>query len=189
MPPSGIGLERSSIVRPLVFSSICQGLPKVVIRLRMATCASGAMSPRRARWSRIWSSETPTWPISSGRSNSDAVLTVPAGEAEILVEDGDALFHLVERDLQQVAIVLQRLGRVVEQPERVLGGAVAALEQQRQDEPRRGRADRAGEQLLGEADDVHAGLLVAVQRSRSSPRRSGTSARCARRRDSARSCP
>ena len=55
-----------------------------------------------------------------GQVEQHAVLPVPAGQAEILVEDGDALLHLVERDLQEVAIVLQRLGRVVEQPERVL---------------------------------------------------------------------
>ena len=99
-----------------------------------------------------------------GQVEQRAVLPVPAGQPEILVEDGDALLHLVERDLQQVAIVLQRLGGVVEQPERVLWFAVAALEQQRQDQPRRGRADGAGQQLLGKADDVHARLFVAVQR-------------------------
>ena len=49
-----------------------------------------------------------------------AVLPVPAGQPEILVEDGDALFHLVECDLQKVAVVLQRLGRVIEQAESIL---------------------------------------------------------------------
>jgi hypothetical protein len=48
-----------------------------------------------------------------------AVLPVPAGEAQIAVEDGDALLHLVERDLEEVAIVLQRLGGIVQQAVRV----------------------------------------------------------------------
>ena len=152
MPPSGIGLERSSIMRPLVFSSICQGLPKVGQavehgdpRLRRDVAALGevAQDPveRDADLAHL-----------VGQVEQRAILPVPAGQPEILVEDGDALLHLVERDLQQVAVVLQRLGGVVEQAERVLRRAVVALEQQRQDQPRRGRADRAGQQLLGKAD-------------------------------------
>ncbi len=42
------------------------------------------------------------------------ILAVPAGQPEIAVEDGDALRHLVERDLQQVAILLQCLRCVVQ---------------------------------------------------------------------------
>ena len=44
-----------------------------------------------------------------GQTEQAAILPVPADQPEVLVEDGDALFHLVERRLQQVAVLLQRL--------------------------------------------------------------------------------
>ena len=120
MPPSGIGLERSSSVRPLVFSSICHGLPKVGqavehghpgVRRNVAALGKVAQDAveRDADLAHL-----------VGQVEQRPVLPVPAGQPEIPVEDGDALFHLVERDLQQVAIVLQRLGGVVEQAERIL---------------------------------------------------------------------
>ena len=83
-----------------------------------------------------------------GQVEQHPVLAVPADQAKIPVEDGDALFHLVERDLQQVAIVLQGLGGVVQQAEGIPEFAVMALEKQRQDQPRRGGADGAGQQRI-----------------------------------------
>ena len=144
------------MMRPLFFSSSCQGLPKLVKRLSdrdprfrrdLAALRQHAAALRRA-------TRRPGPSRPAGRKQR-AILPVPAGQPEILVEDGDALLHLVERDLQEVAIVLQRLGRVVEQAEGVARGAVVTLEQQRQDEPRRGGADGAGQQLFGKADDRH----------------------------------
>ena len=98
-----------------------------------------------------------------GQIEQGAVLPVPADQPEIAIEDGNALLHLVERRLQQVAIVLQRLRRIVEEPERILGIAVVAAKKQRQHQPCRRGADGAGQQLLGKADDLHAGLRVALQ--------------------------
>ena len=119
MPPSGIGLERSSMVRPLVCSSSCQGLPKLVSRLRIVTRASGRDVAALGQVAQDLVERDADLAHLVGQVEQRAVLPVPAGQPEILVEDGDALFHLVERDLQQVAVVLQRLGRVVEQAERV----------------------------------------------------------------------
>ena len=93
-----------------------------------------------------------------------AELPVPADQPHVLVEHAEAVAHLVERRLQQVAVVLQRLGGVVEQPQRRLAADIAAPQQQRQHEPRRGRADGAGQQVLGEAQDVHVGFGVRRQR-------------------------
>ena len=55
-----------------------------------------------------------------------AIAPVPADEAEILVEHADALRHLVERDLHEVARVLDRFRRVVEQLHGGLGRRIAA---------------------------------------------------------------
>ena len=68
--------------------------------------------------------------------------------------------HLVERRLQQVAVVLQRLRRIVEQAQGRLAAGVAAAQQQRQHEARGRGADGAGQQMLGEAQQVDVGLRV-----------------------------
>ncbi len=50
-----------------------------------------------------------------------AELPVPADEVEVLVEDRDALADMIERGLQDFAIVMDRRIGVVEQLERRLG--------------------------------------------------------------------
>ena len=89
-----------------------------------------------------------------------AELAVPADQLHVLVEHAQAVAHLVERRLQQVAVVLQRLGRIVEQPQGRLAAGIAAAQQQRQHEARGRRADGAGQQMLGEAQQVDVGFRV-----------------------------
>ena len=95
-----------------------------------------------------------------------AELAVPTDQAELAIEHRDALADLIESDLQQVAVVLDGGGGVVEQLHRRLGRGVASLDQERQHQPRRGGADRRGEQLLGEAQEMQIGLPVPDQRHR-----------------------
>ena len=94
-----------------------------------------------------------------------AELPVPADQLHVAVEHAQAVAHLVERRLQQVAVVLQRFGRVVEQLERRLAAGVAAAQQQRQHQPRGRRADGAGQQMLGEAQQMDVRLGVGRDRS------------------------
>ena len=93
-----------------------------------------------------------------------AELPVPADQPHVLVEHAQAVPHLVERRLQQVAVVLQRLGGIVEQAQRRLAAGVAPAQQQGQHEPRGCGADGAGQQMLGEAQQVDVGFGVGRQR-------------------------
>ena len=61
-----------------------------------------------------------------------AELPVPADQSQILVEHRDALPHVVERGLQDFAVVLDRRVGVVEQLERRLGRDRALAQQERQ---------------------------------------------------------
>ena len=89
-----------------------------------------------------------------------AELPVPADQLQVLVEHRDALAHVVERGLQDFAVVVDRRVGVVEQLERRLGRDRALAQQQRQHQPRRGRADRRGEQMLGVAQQLEVGLAL-----------------------------
>ena len=118
-----------------------------------------------------------------------AELPVPADQPHVLVEHAEAVAHLVERRLQQVAVVLQRLGGIVEQAQGRLAAGVAAAQQQRQHQARGGRTDGAGQQMLGEAQQVDVGLGIGRDAARRGSRHTRrTSARRARRRDSAPPC-
>ena len=74
-----------------------------------------------------------------------AELPVPADQPQVLVEHRDALADVVERGLQDFAVVVDRRVGVVEQLQRGLGRDGALAQQQRQHEPRRRGADRRGE--------------------------------------------
>jgi len=78
-----------------------------------------------------------------------AELTVRADQVQVDVEYGDALPHVVERGLQDLAVEMQRGMGVVEQFQRGLGRHRALAEQQRHHHPRGGGADRGGDQVLG----------------------------------------
>ena len=94
-----------------------------------------------------------------------AELAVPADEVHVLVEHAEPMPHLIERGLQEIAIVLQRLGSIIEQAQCGLAAGVAAAQQQRQDQPRRRRPDGAGEQMLGEAQQMDVGFGLRGDRS------------------------
>ena len=116
-----------------------------------------------------------------------AELPVPADELQVLVEHRDALAHVVERGLQDFAVVLDRRIGIVEQLERGLGRHRALAQQQRQHQPRGGRADRRGEQMLGVAQQLEVRLLLGIEADpAASPRSCRTMSACAPRRDSAR---
>src|SRR5262245_65679356 len=87
-------------------------------------------------------------------------LAVPADEVKLLVEHRDTLAHMVERSLQDLAIVMDRRIRIVEQLERRLGGHSALAQEQREHETRRGGADRRGEQVLGIAQQLEVRLRL-----------------------------
>src|SRR5690606_3081822 len=70
----------------------------------------------------------------------------------------------VQCSLEEIAILLQRFGRIIEQSQRAPRIGVITLEQQRQDEPCGGGADSARQQLLGKADERHRGEFVAIER-------------------------
>ena len=69
---------------------------------------------------------------------------------------------MVERGLQNFAVVVDRGVGVVEQLQRGLGRDRALAQQQRQHEPRRRRPDRRGELMLGIAQQLEVGLGVAA---------------------------
>ena len=75
-----------------------------------------------------------------------AELPVPADQLQVLVEHRDALAHVVERGLQDFAVVVDRGVGIVEQLERGLGRDRALAQQQRQHQPRGGarRSPRRG---------------------------------------------
>ena len=65
----------------------------------------------------------------------------------------------------QLAAVLDHLRGLLENRQDLVGAEVGALDHGRDHDPGRGRADRAGEQALGEVDQVGVGLGVAGERA------------------------
>ena len=92
-----------------------------------------------------------------------AELAVPAHQRLFLVEHRDALAHVVERGLQDLAVVMDRGIGVVEQFQRRLGRDVALAQQQRQHEPRRRRADRGGEQIFAILQQLEIGFGLRIE--------------------------
>ena len=58
------------MIRPVPVISKLQTSPNHVMRLSISASVPCGMSPRSARNRNTWWSDTPTWPISSGRSNN-----------------------------------------------------------------------------------------------------------------------
>ena len=137
-------------------------------------------------WRRISSSAMPTRVNSCGRSKISPNCRFQQTRCQLLVEHGDALAHVIERGLQDFAVVVDRRIGVVEQLERRLGRHRALAQQQRQHEPRRRRADRRGEQIFGVLQELEIGLgLRRRGRCGASPRSLRRTRGCAPRRDSA----
>ena len=126
--------------------------------------------------------------VNCGGSAEDlAELPVPADQVQVLVEHRDALAHVVERGLQDFAVVVDRRIGVVEELQRRLGRHRALAQQERQHEPRRRRPDRRGEQVLGVAQELEVGLAFGSRLDARASRHScRTRCACAPRRDSAR---
>ena len=89
-----------------------------------------------------------------------AELPVPADQLQLLVEHRDALTHVVERSLQDFAVVLDRCIGVVEELQGGLGGNRALAQQQRQHQPRGCAADRRRENMFGIADQSEVGVVL-----------------------------
>ena len=121
-------------------------------RRRRRTCRASAWKRR------ISSRRTPMPTISRGRSRISPNCRFQQMSCMLLVEHGDALPHMLERGLQDFAVVVDRRVGVVEQLERGLGRDRALAQQQRQHEPRRRRADRGGEQMLGVPQQLEIGF-------------------------------
>ena len=106
-----------------------------------------------------------------------AELPIPADQLQVLVEHRDALAHVVERGLQDFAVVVDRGIGIVEELQRGLGRDRALAEQERKHEPRGSRPDRGGEQVLGIAQQLEVGLGFRVE---ADPARRGVAVkRCA----------
>ena len=127
-------------------------------------------------------------PRELGRQVEDfAELAVPAHQTQVLVVDRDTLANVVERRLQDLAVVVDRGIGVVEQLQRGLGGDRLLAQQQRQHEPRRGRADRRGKLVLGVAQQFEIGLGRRFKADAARGRKAlETTRACAPRRGSAR---
>ena len=93
-----------------------------------------------------------------------AELPVPADQLQVLVEHRDALAHMVERRLQDFAVVLNGGIGVVEQLERGLGRDRALAQQERNHQPRGRGADRGRENMLGMAQQPEIGLVLRIDR-------------------------
>ena len=87
-----------------------------------------------------------------------AELAVPADQRQFLVEYRDALADVIERGLQDFAVVVDRRIGVVEQFQRGLGRNRALAQHQRQHEPRGRRPDRRGQQIFGVLQELEVGL-------------------------------
>ena len=94
-----------------------------------------------------------------GRQHQDfAVLAIPADELHLLVEDSDALANVVKGALQQIAIVLNRLRSLVEQPQGRLAAHIETSQHERRDKAGGRRANGAGQQVFCELDGVRVRL-------------------------------
>ena len=116
-----------------------------------------------------------------------AELAVPADELHVLVEDGNALAHVIERGLEDFAVVMDRRTGVVEQLEGGLGRERLLPQQQRQHEARGRRADRRCQQMLGISQQLKIGHRLRLEAHPLAPMRSfRTRSGCVPRRDSGR---
>ena len=92
-----------------------------------------------------------------------AELPVPADQRQLLVEHGDALAHMIERGLQDFAIVVDRRVGIVEQFQRRLGRDGALAQQQRQHQPRRSGADGRGQQIFAVLQELEVGFGLRLE--------------------------
>ena len=164
MPPCGIGLVRISSVRlppstcswkvSWLTASLHQAVGDQLVDVAGAEVAALGAAAQDLVERRADAAEL------RRQVQQLAELPVPADQPHVLVEHAETVAHLVQRRLQQVAVVLQRLGGIVQQAQGRLAAGVAAPQQQRKHEARGGRADGARQQMLGEAQQLDVGLGV-----------------------------
>ena len=92
-----------------------------------------------------------------------AELAVPADQAQILVKHGNALAHLVEGRLQQVAVVLDGGGRVVQQFHGAAGMDAVSFHQQGEHQSRRRSTYGTGKQVFGKPQQPDVGFHVGMK--------------------------
>ena len=92
-----------------------------------------------------------------------AEMTVGDDEVKVPVEHRDALADMIERGLQDLAIVVERGVRVVEQLHRRLRRDGALAQHQGQHEARGGGADHRGDEMLGMAQQLEIGRRRGVE--------------------------
>ena len=168
MPPSGMWLARTSITRPRSAKRSRNGsragdVALDLLAARNRRCASGPTSLRSAVEAQDLGEPDADADQARRQIEDLAELPVPADQLQVLVEHRDALAHVVERGLQDFAVVLDRRIGVVEQLQRRLGRDRALAQQQRQHQPRGGRADRRGEHVLGIAHQLEIGLVLGLE--------------------------
>ena len=167
-PPSGMRFARTSITSPRSGNRSRNGSASdVYLAMRSATCRVEIPGVARALLGDM-AQDLVERDADAGepvRQIEDfAELPVPADQLQLLVEHGDALPHVVERGLQDFAIVVDRGVGVVEQLERGLGRDRALAQQQREDEARGRRADRRRQQIFGVLQQLEVGLGLRLER-------------------------
>ncbi len=80
---------------------------------------------------------------------------IPATEVHFGIKDRNALLDIVDGRLQQIAIMLDGGGGIVEEPHGATGMGGMALQQQRHDKTRRCHSNSTGQQMLGKAQHTH----------------------------------
>ena len=158
MPPSGMALVRTSTTRPSMERSWKVSIVTWYFAIRLATSSStaaGLLMPalRHVAHDLLQRGSNP--PELRRQHQDFAELPVPADELHFLVEHGKALAHMVERGLQQVAIILYGLRGFIEEPQRQLPADIEPPQHQRHHEARGRRPDGARQQVLGELQGVH----------------------------------
>ncbi|MND84966.1 hypothetical protein D3C80_768700 [compost metagenome] len=88
---------------------------------------------------------------SGGQVEHLDIAAVPGGQAQVLVHHADALVDVVQGGLQQVAVELDRLRRLIQHPHHVLGRAASGGQGGGDDAPRRGGADGPRQHPFGGA--------------------------------------
>src|SRR5690606_30643607 len=91
------------------------------------------------------------------------IAAVPGGQAQVFVDDADALVDVVQRGLQQVAVELDGLGRLVEHPHHVLGRAASGGQGGGQNAAGGGGADGPRQHPLGGAGQRRVGRVGVLQ--------------------------
>ena len=98
-----------------------------------------------------------------GQVEQGDVAGVPGDQPQVGIDHADALIDVVERGLEQFAVELDGLGRLVEHPHHVLGRATASGEGGGDDAAGRGGPDGSGQHPLGGAGEAGIGGVAVLE--------------------------